>query len=133
MEGYRLRSRSVPPDTRSPDSVPPPRPTDASCPPEGPVDESGPVGHSFGFMAAEQSEAGYPLTDTQLETASAGLSGATTLRARLLMGSPRHQCPRRHGSGPGSGGLRKCQGLRRTDDTARTKLHVISRTRVCVR
>jgi len=44
MEGYRLRSRSVPSDTRAPDSVPPPRPIDAPCALEGPVDESGPVG-----------------------------------------------------------------------------------------
>ena len=83
MEGYHLRSRSVPPDTRAPDSVPPPRPTVAPWPPEGPVDESGPVGNHLGFMAAEQPEAGYPITDTRLETASAGLSGATTLRAPL--------------------------------------------------
>ena len=34
-------------------------------------------------MAAEQPEAGYPITDTRLETASAVLSGATTLRAPL--------------------------------------------------
>jgi len=79
MEGYRLRSRSVPPDTRAPDSGTPPWPTVAPCPPEGPVDESGPVG----FMAAEQPEAGYPIMDTRLETASAGRSGATTLRAPL--------------------------------------------------
>ena len=63
--------------------MPPPRPTDAPWPPERPVDESGPVGHSFGFMAAEQPKAGYPLTDTRLETASAGLSGATTLKAPM--------------------------------------------------
>jgi len=83
MEGYHLRSRSVPPDTRAPDSVPPPWPTVAPCPPEGPVDESGPVGHYLGFVAAEQPEAGYPIMDTWLETASAGLSWATTLRAPL--------------------------------------------------
>jgi len=34
-------------------------------------------------MAAEQPKAGYPLTDTRPETASAGLSGATTLRAPM--------------------------------------------------
>jgi len=47
------------------------------------VDESGPVVHSLGFMAAEQPEAGYPISDSRLETASAGLSEATTLRAPL--------------------------------------------------
>ena len=51
------------------------------------MDESGPVGHSLGFMAAEQPEAGYPLTDIRLETASADQSGATTLTA-LLSDSP---------------------------------------------
>jgi len=83
MEGYRLRSRSVPPDTRAPDSVPPPWPTFAPGPPEGPVDESGPVGHHSGFMSAEQPEAEYPGTDTRQEMANAGLSGVITLRAPL--------------------------------------------------
>ena len=34
-------------------------------------------------MAAEEPEVGYPITDTRLETASAGLTGASTLRAPL--------------------------------------------------
>jgi len=74
MEGYRLRSQSVPPDTRAPDSVPPPRPTDAPCPPEGPVDESGPVSH--GIMSAERPEVGTHLWGpkfTRLVPAEGGL------------------------------------------------------------
>jgi len=84
MEGYRLRSRSVPPDTWAL----------TACPLLG---QLLPLALLKGLwmsrcrlaslMAAKQPKAGYPFMDTQVETASAGQSWATTLRA-LLPNSP---------------------------------------------
>jgi len=44
MEGYRLRSRSVPPDTWASDEVSPPQSSESYSTPEGPVEEAVPVG-----------------------------------------------------------------------------------------
>jgi len=75
MEGYHLRSRSVPPDTQDPDDVPPPPLVVSHPTTEGPVDESVPVGQCL--VSAERPEAGVPSLGTQEHLISSGRSGTT--------------------------------------------------------
>ena len=46
MEGYQLRSRSIPPDTRVPEEVLPPQSSESYHPSEGPVEGLVPEGRS---------------------------------------------------------------------------------------
>jgi len=75
MEGYRLRSPSVPSDTRAPDAVPPPQSVVSHPITEGPVDESVPVDQCL-------VSAGRPGATQEGHQASSGRSGAA-LRALL--------------------------------------------------
>ena len=82
MEGYHLRSRSVPPDTRAPDKVFPPQSSESYHTPEWPVEGSVPVGQCL-------VSAGRPGA-SQEHQASSSRSG-TALRV-LLTEPPQEIC-----------------------------------------